>query len=199
MRLIIYSLVFVLLFSFKYLDDIYKITLRTIDGKRVDLASFKGKKMLFIICPTSSTDTVITTQELIELQTRYENNLAVIGIVSEEAGYKGTDGLKVKNMYKNQRPNFILAEGMRVKKSARSNQAELFQWLTNKTKNRHFDLDVEGVGQKYFVDENGELYAVLGPQVKLSSEIIHKILNRKARGKILETPRTMVDSTRISN
>ena len=69
---------------------------------------------------------------------------------------------------------------MHVSKTAGTSQASLFQWLTHKEENRHFDQDVAGTGYKFFVDETGRLYAVLGPGIRLSSPVINKILSKPA-------------------
>jgi hypothetical protein len=59
------------------------------------------------------------------------------------------------------------------------------KWLTNKNENGHFDLDVRGPGQKFFVNEQGKLYSVLG-QMSLSSPFINKIVNARESGQ--QTP-----------
>jgi hypothetical protein len=40
----------------------------------------------------------------------------------------------------------------------------------------HFDIDVKGSGQKFFVSENGELYGVFGPEVNLSAKLLNRML-----------------------
>jgi len=165
------------LFSFRYINDIYSIPLKTIDGTKVDLNQYRGKKMLFIVLPLSSQDTTVTISQITELQTKYQNSLVVIGIPSEEAGFKEGDKDNLKKLYKDAAANFIIAEGAKVKKGTQ--QSVLFQWLTSKDQNRHFDQDVQGVGSKFFVDEGGELYAVMGPQLKLYHSLIDKILSRE--------------------
>lgn len=47
----------------------------------------------------------------------------------------------------------LIAEGMKVKKGTR--QSSLFQWLTNKDMNHHFDKDLEDVGNKFYIYEKG--------------------------------------------
>lgn len=164
------------LLSFRYLDDIYSITLKTIDGEKIDLSKYKGKKMLFIVLPLSKTDTTVSIVDISELQTKYQSSLVVIGIPAEETGFKKGEEGKLKKLYKEASANFIIAEGMKVKKG--NGQSSIFQWLTSKDKNRHFDQDTRGVGSKFFVDEKGELYAVMGAQLKLTNPLMDKILAR---------------------
>lgn len=80
-------LFFVLLFSISlssYTDSIYDLSVTTITGKTISLSSFKGKKILFVVLPLSSTDTILPASALKMMQTRY-SSLVVIGIVSFEA------------------------------------------------------------------------------------------------------------------
>src|SRR4029078_8447693 len=96
---------------------------------------------------------------------------------AEESGVKKGDEGKIKKMYKDASANFIITERMKVKKGAE--QSAIFQWLTDKDKNRHYNEEVAGVGTKFFLDEGGELYAVMRPQLKLSNPMIDRILSKK--------------------
>lgn len=165
-----------LLLSFRPIDGIYDITIKTIDGNKIELSQYKGKKLLFMLLPLSVQDTTVSIQDIALLQTKYQSSLVVIGIPSEEAGYKKQDADKLKKMCMEASANIIIAEGMKVKKGA--GQSSLFQWLTNKDMNRHFDQDVVGVGSKFFVDEGGELYAVMGPNSALTNSLTDRIVTR---------------------
>jgi glutathione peroxidase len=179
MQRLLYTAILLTIFSFRYVDDIYSLALHSIDGKKIDLASYKGKKMLFVICPLKVGDTAVTIQELNAFQAKYEKTVAVIGILAAEEGYKKSMDADLRKLFKGHQSNFLLAEGMNVRKAAGGEQASLFQWLTNKSKNSHFDQDVQGIGQKFFVDEQGELYAVLGAQIRLSNPVIERVLARQ--------------------
>jgi glutathione peroxidase len=169
-----------LLLAFRPADGIYDITIKTIDGQKIELSQYKGKKLLFILLPLSAQDATVSVNDLAQLQTKYQGSLVVIGIPAEEAGYKKQDADKLKKMCREAGANIIIAEGMKTKKGAE--QSSLFQWLTNKDLNRHFDQDAAGVGSKFFIDENGELYAVLGPRTALSSPLMDRVVTR-ATGK----------------
>ena len=159
-------------------DSIYSILLNTIDGAPVNLESFRGRKMLIIVLPLSAQDTSVSIAELNRIQTRYGDSLIVIGVPAEEFGYTASLRQQVKNLYSTQPAGFILAEGMKVKKTSGAGQSPLFQWLTDRNKNRYFNSDVRGTGHKFFVDESGRLYAVIGPQLALSNPVIEKILSK---------------------
>lgn len=176
-----FTLIACALLSFRPLGDIYSIPLKNIDGNNIDLSQYKEKKILFIVLPVSNEDAAVTINEITQLQTKYQGTLVVIGIPGEEAGFKNTDADKFKKLYKGASANFIIAEGMKVKKG--SGQSALFQWLTSKEMNHHFGQDVQGVGSKYFVDKGGELYAVMGPHLKLTSPLMDRIITRQQEKK----------------
>ncbi|WP_132056087.1 thioredoxin domain-containing protein [Pseudocnuella soli] len=165
------------LVSFRVFSDIYSIPLKSIDGKKVDLSEFKGMKMLFIVLPLSANDTTVSLKQIQGLQGRYRNSLAVIGIPAEEAGFERGNEDQLKQLYRTADRTFLILEGMKVKKGPE--QQTLFRWLTSREYNQHFDQDVRGVGSKFFVDEFGELYAVMGPEFKLTNPLMDKILTRR--------------------
>ncbi|HRN55616.1 MAG TPA: hypothetical protein PLL71_04160 [Agriterribacter sp.] len=176
MKYILGLMPFFLLLSFRPPEGIYDITITTIDGNKIELSQFKGKKLLFLLLPVSSQDTSVSVNDIGQLQTKYRSSLVIIGIPSEEAGYKAQDADNLKKMYKTPSANIIITEGMKVKRGRE--QVTLFQWLTNKDLNHHFDHDVRGVGSKFFVDEEGELYAVMGPNLTSTSPLMGRILAR---------------------
>lgn len=167
-----YLLSFILiaaLCSFNLVDDIYSLSVKTIEGKSIDLSNFKGKKMLFIMLPSSATDSSVTAGDLSVFLEKYKSELVVIGITGIETGIENMDEKKQKNFCMNESYNFVLIESMQFEKEAADQQSSLYQWLTNKDKNGHFDLDKIETGQKFFVNESGELHAVMGPETKLDN------------------------------
>jgi len=186
MKYVFGLIAFLVLLSFRPADGIYNFTLRDINGNKIELGLYKGKKMLFVVLPSSAQDTSIFIKDLSQFQTKYKNTLVVIGIPAEEYGFKKGDEDKIEQLYKNEVKNtainFLIAERMKVKKG--TEQSSLFQWLTSKDQNRHFDQDVRGVGSKFFVDEEGELYAVMSPKFSFTNPLIDKIL-AKQKGKKL--------------
>lgn len=168
-----------LMLSFRQSDGLYGIALKNIDGNNIPLSQYRGKKLLFILLSLSAQDTTISFNDIARLQTRYQSSLVVIGIPAVEAGYKTENAGKLKMTYRDAGANFIIAEGMKVTKG--TGQSPLFQWLTNKDLNRHFDHDARRVGSKFFVDEEGELYAVMGPELGLTNPLMDRILARASK------------------
>jgi len=167
-------IVLTVLFSFSPSDDIYNVAVKSLDGNNIDLNQYKGKKILFVVLPLSAEDTTINVKQLAQLQDKYRGTLVVVGVPSIEAGFKTHNADKVKMLYKE--AHILVTKGMNVKKGGQ--QAALFQWLTSKEQNGHFDQDVQGVGSKFFVDEGGELYAVMGPILTLTNPLMDKILGK---------------------
>lgn len=165
------------LLSFSPSGDIYSVAVKAIDGNKLDLSQYKGKKLLFVVLSHSGEDSTISVNQLAQLQEKYRSTLVVIGIPSIEAGFKAVDADKLTKRYKD--AHIIITEGMNVKKGGQ--QAALLQWLTSKEQNRHFNQDVQGVGSKFFVDEGGGLYAVMGPNFSLASPFMDKILTKSPR------------------
>ena len=178
MKYIVMVMLSTLLLAFTPVQDIYSLVIKTIDGQAVALSQYKGKKLLVVILPVSATDTTITVQQISALQKRYDKSVMIIGVLSEEVGYHKKDDSKLKKMYDNPKNTFLITEGMKVKKDSLDKQTPLFKWLTNKGTNKHFNNDVKGVGHKFFIDEAGELYAVIGSEIRLDNPMIDRILSK---------------------
>jgi glutathione peroxidase-family protein len=70
----------------------------------------------------------------------------------------------------------IVTQPLKVKKANGAQQHPLFAWLTKGSENLHFDKDVEGEGQLFFVSGKGTLYSVLpnsAPPV-----VVNKVINQ---------------------
>lgn len=171
----IYALV-----SYSYGQDFYAITLNSIDGKKIDLNSYKGMKVLIVVIPLNDSSAA-AIDELASFKQNLGKKIAIIGIPSIEDGYRKADDNKLNKLYKQDRNiDIVIAEGIKVKKSSGTDQSQLFKWLTNHTRNGHFNDDAQGVGHKFFINEKGKLYAVLSPRMPLSGRAMGKIVNQPA-------------------
>ncbi len=174
MKLIL-LLIAIISFSFVNPDEVYNQPLKNIDGNTINLNTYRGKKIIFIVLPLSTQDNSVSVSELVNLQAQ-DDSLIIIGVPSIEMGYTNAATANLKALYANAGANFILAEGMKVKKSSGTAQAPLFQWLTNMTQNQHFNMDVKTTGYKFLVNGKGRLCDVMGPQLRLSNPIINRVL-----------------------
>jgi glutathione peroxidase len=156
-----------------YGQSFFSQSFKTIDGQTVSVAEYEGKKTLFYILPLSQTDP--NYSQLQAFKNRYLDTVRIVGVLSYEDGYQNANGSSVQALYNNW--GITITEGMYTKKSSGSNQSLLMNWLTDKTKNAHFNMDATGVGHKFFVNETGRLFAVLPSQAPLVSTITDKIVH----------------------
>jgi len=171
MKKIILFLIFTSLIYVGKSQNFHDLSFKNIDGNQVSANTFISKKVLFIIIPLSATDSLFT--QLQAFRSRYDDTVKIVGIPSFEDGFQTSNSTTLKNLYNPL--GIILTEGMYTKKSS-PNQSVLAKWLTDKTKNRHFDADSKGIGSKFFVSGTGRLFAVMPPQTLLGSQIINRIV-----------------------
>lgn len=145
------------------------------DRNAVALKTLHGKKIMVIILGRDSMETALIRQ-LIAFEIRYKDVVQVIAILSYEDGYQGKVRALFTKKIRQALSSVIFTKGYFTRKG--NNQSAVMRWLTNKEKNTHFEQEVKGVGQKFFIDETGELYAVLGPEVSLDSKLIARVVRR---------------------
>ena len=175
------KILFVLLLSGFVLSgfgqSVDSLTIKNIDGANVSLLSYMGSKTLFLIAPSRPADSA-ELKELAAFNVRYGDTIKIVGILSFEDGYVDSNKMAIKAMYQHKGINLLLTEGMYTKKSA-ANQSALMKFLTWQSLNKRVDDDAMGRGHKFFVNENGKLYATLIPQASLFSAAVKRIVERK--------------------
>jgi len=172
-KLILQLFVLIMLVGDIKAQTVHDISIKSITGDMINLKQYVGKKIMFILLPFDSNDS--TYKQLASFQDLYQNLITVIGIPSVEDGYKQTDAVSLNFLYKNS--GIILTEGMMTQKTSGTNQSLLMQWLTDRTKNQHFNNDAVGVGSKFFISETGILYAALPPKASLESRIVDRAVH----------------------
>ncbi|MBV4359034.1 thioredoxin domain-containing protein [Pinibacter aurantiacus] len=190
MRYIFSLVLFSLLFSFNIQKarSIYSLSIKDMDDKKISISAFHGKKILFVVVPVSSQDSLLDIKSLKGLLSKYDTSLVAIGIPAVEFGCQKSMDREIKALYQKMPANFILAGGMKVTKKSAEQQDSLFQWLTRRENNFHFDQDVLAPGQKFFVDEQGTLYGVLGYHVSFSNAVMDRILSKPSKNKNVADP-----------
>ena len=169
-----------LLGSIATYTSIYTIHITTIDGQDKSMADFQGKKILIVVLPVTKTANDSAFLKTVDSVSRnYSNQISIIGVPSVEDGYKNTDLNSLKQYYRSILSDKVtLTEGMYTRKEPGAMQHELFSWLTHKEKNIHFDDNVTGAGQKFFISEDGELFGVSGPEGRLTRRLMDRIVQR---------------------
>ena len=164
-----------------YHESIYSLSVKSMDGRNVRMADFRNRKMLFVFIPLSMNDSTVSLEQLASVQHKYDSSLVIIGIPVSEQDKAQEE--KMRSAYQDFRQNFVLTETTTAKSISSEKQNPLIAWLSHKEKNQHFDYEWHGAGQKFFVDERGELYATIGPEIKLSSSVVDQLLSKPRANK----------------
>jgi hypothetical protein len=97
---------------------------------------------------------------------------------SFEDGYSEADSNKVAYYYRMVMGRTItISKGMYTRKTSRGKQHSLFAWLTHADQNGHFDSDATGAGEKFFINENGELYGIVSAKGELNNKLMDRMVN----------------------
>lgn len=135
--------------------SLYNIEINSISGDKINLADYKGKKILFVNVASECgfTPQYEGLQELYEL---YKDKLMIIGVPSNQfGGQEPGTAEQIQSFCKlNFGVTFLITEKVDVKGK---NQHPLYTWLTKKENNDVKSSSVKWNFQKYLVDENGDL------------------------------------------
>jgi len=153
---------------------IYTIAINNLNGDPINLADYKGKKILFV---NVASECGFTPQykDLQELHKTYGEKLVVIGLPCNQFGEQEPGSASEIQDFcsKNYGVEFLITEKIDVKGA---NQHPLYAWLTNKDLNGSKSSTVKWNFQKYLVDEQGNFidfyYSITNP---LATEITSKI------------------------
>lgn len=159
-------------------SNIYQYSVPLIQGGNLSLSAYTGKKIMMVVLPleqNASSDSMLFSLDT--LAAAHYNNLQVIAVPAYEDGYSNSQKENLRQWYRSKLDNrIIITDGLYTRKTSGNQQHDLYKWLTQVGMNNHFDLDTEGPGQSYFVNTQGELYAVLRPQTKMWSRTITKVI-----------------------
>ena len=135
--------------------SVYDIAINALDGKPIDLSSFKGKNILFV---NVASECGFTNQykDLQKLSDTYPDNLVVIGSPCNQFGNQEPGEASQIQTFceRNFGVTFLLTEKINVKGSK---QHPLYEWLTNKDLNGTKSSGVKWNFQKYLVKKDGKL------------------------------------------
>lgn len=143
--------------------SIYTFKVKDLSGNEFDFASLKGKKILIV---NTASECGLTPQyeQLQAIYEKYQDkNFVIVGFPANNFGAQepGTNEQIGAFCKKNYGVTFPMMEKISVKGS---DMHEVYQFLTQKSKNGLEDSDVEWNFQKYLIDENGHLYDVISPR-----------------------------------
>ncbi len=149
--------------------DFYNIPINDITGKKLDLTSFKGKKLM-IVNVASECGYTPQYELLQKVYQEYNASLNILACPSNDFGGQepGSPEEIVGFCKKNYGVTFPLTEKVGIK----TNTHPLYQWLTLKDKNKVADAEVKWNFTKFLIDENGNFVKSLPSSVKPNDEQI---------------------------
>ncbi len=157
---------------------IYDFKVNDLYGKEFDFASLKGKKILIV---NTASECGLTPQykDLEAIYKKYKDkNFVIVGFPANNFGSQepGSNEQIAKFCQLNYGVTFPMMSKISVKGK---DMTEIYQFLTQKSKNGLQDSEVEWNFQKYLINEEGELVKVLSPRVLPTDTAIVGWINGK--------------------
>ncbi|MDB5283854.1 MAG: glutathione peroxidase [Bacteroidota bacterium] len=154
-------------------NTVYDYKLKNIKGNDLDLAAYKGKKIL-LVNTASACGLTPQYKQLEELYENMKDKLEIIGLPCND--FAGQEPGTEKEIAEFCEINFKVTFPLTAKVKIKGDTDPIYQFLTQKELNGYTDSEVVWNFQKYLVNETGNLVAVFGPQVDpLSEEVLSAI------------------------
>lgn len=156
--------------AFSQSKSIYDFKVKTLEGGDFDFGSLKGKKIM-IVNTASKCGFTPQYKELEEVYEKYKDNFIIVGFPANNFLHQepGSASQIREFCTKNYGITFPLMEKISVKGDK---MHPLYKWLTSKSENGVMDSEVRWNFQKYLIDENGKLVAVIYSKEKPDSDRI---------------------------
>ena len=158
------------------IKTLHDFVVKDINGKDFDLATLKGNKVL-VVNVASKCGLTPQYEDLQALYDKYKNKgFVVIGFPANNfmGQEPGTNNEIMEFCSVNYGVTFPMMDKISVKGKE---QAPLYKWLTNKSKNGKLDQKVTWNFQKFMIDEDGNLVDVVMPKESPMSDKIINWLN----------------------
>lgn len=148
------TLLLLLTLFFSPPKSIYDFKIKTIDGKEVQLAKFKGKKML-IVNTASKCGYTVQYEDLEKLHKQYGKNMVLIGFPAGNFGGQelSTNAAIQDFCKKNFGVTFLMSEKVSVKGDDIN---PVFKFLTS-AQNPDFTGEIKWNFEKFLINEKGQL------------------------------------------
>lgn len=163
--LIMLSLLTLSISTEKTKSSIHQFKVKDIEGKEFDFSTLKGKKIMVV---NTASECGLTPQyeQLEAIYKKYkDNNFVIIGFPANNFGAQepGTNAEIATFCTKNYGVTFPMMEKVSVKGK---DMCEVYQFLTEKSKNGLENSSVKWNFQKYLLDKDGILVKVIPPTTK---------------------------------
>jgi glutathione peroxidase len=155
--------------------SVYDFKVPGLDGNAIDLAKYKGKKIL-IVNTASKCGNTPQYEALEKLYEKYKDKLVVIGFPANNFGGQepGTNGEIKEFCKKNYGVSFPMAEKVSVKGD---DIHPLFKYLVGEAEKMGIQDPIKWNFTKFLIDENGKLITVIHNKVNPMSDEVTKYLN----------------------
>jgi glutathione peroxidase-family protein len=160
----------VLLISMKTASGFYDISFQSLDGIVTKTSSYQGKKVVIGVVSANAAG-IKLVKYLDSVQKAYPSMQAIAIPTGEFDGSVKTQDLR--DLKKN--IGIVISQPLTVRKTSGA-QHPLFAWLTKNSENNHFNRDVAGEGQLFFISAKGTLYSVLPGNTPYKT--INKVMNQ---------------------
>lgn len=169
------TLLLTLLLSATLTGSIYDFKVPGLLGNEIDLAQFKGKKIM-IVNTASKCGLTPQYEGLEALYKKYNGKLVIIGFPANNFGNQEPGGKEeiAEFCKKNYGVSFPMADKVSVKGDDIS---PLFKWLVDEAAKKGITDPISWNFTKFLVDEKGELVTVFSPKTKPMSDEVLKYLN----------------------
>ncbi len=150
-------------------NTIYQFQVEDIEGNTFDLGSLKGKKVM-IVNTASKCGLTPQYKQLEELYKKYkDDNFVIIGFPANNFASQepGSDEEIAQFCERNYGVTFPMMSKISVKGE---DMHELYQFLTQKSKNGFADSEVAWNFQKYLISEEGKVVEVIAPRTLPTDE-----------------------------
>lgn len=154
--------------------NIYDYKVESLDGKEINFADFKGKKIL-IVNTASECGFTPQYEGLEELYQKYKEQLVIIGFPANNFGGQepGSNQEIASFCQRNYGVTFPMAAKVSVKGD---DTAPIFKYLTEKELNGVKNVDILWNFTKFLLDENGKLIDSFVSTTKPTDEAITQYL-----------------------
>lgn len=161
--------------SFLLASSIYSFKVTGLAGETIDLAKYKGKKIM-IVNTASKCGNTPQYAELEQLYEKYHDKLVIIGFPANNFREQepGTNADIQEFCKKNYGVTFPMAEKVSVKGD---DIAPIFEYLVEEAKKKGIEDPIKWNFTKFLLDEKGNLVTVIHNKTKPMSEEVLKYFN----------------------
>jgi glutathione peroxidase len=143
-------------------SSFYTLQFQDTNGNTISMNTFQGKKVLIVNIATDCNrkDQIAGLQSL---QQQYHDSLVVIVFPSNSFGHESKSDSAIKDFCEsNYHTTFIIAAKDTV---LGTGIHPVFNWLSNISENNSMNAPVAGDFQKFLIDKNGKLVAIMSPKL----------------------------------